>query len=562
MGDDGQVIHLLTGEGVWRMPAILRQALGDAVDAVPAASRNYNFYAPLLAPVIASAGSVDIDSLRQRGEVNVAIIQTSPVDLSLSYTRELKSGSRGASGGDVLGTVTSAIDVPEPLNELTQDYGVRAAFNFRFGDIHASLNRNMYNDRVDSLIVDNPFGATDFPCTSTAAPGGPAQVRFGTAPDNEATRIAAGAQLKFPMQTRIYADLAVGEWTQDAAFLPFTINSVILTPSGARADSLSTLPRQSLDGKIDTKSLNLGITTRLIPGTFLRALPRIRPREQDVAHLVAGRQHVGIARPFVDLDDGVRRCAVRLRDRQPVRQQLEALRRPVRVRDQGPPARSGVSAHRDGAHVARGDVGQGGRVSFAAVLRSWERLNLRAMYEFLDRSAKGWDPTTSIGLQADEAARERTRYGAEIDLSPVPSLDLIFSAYRWNDDYVNRPRRVASVPGTESGLLEASYDTYTAEIAFTPVARADFGAYYTYEKNEQTNRWHTLTSGALNNSLNYAGRDKGDTFGAHAVLEPVPGTWKCTLFLTHQKVDGLMDITAREADSFYTPGRTTLIPPG
>ena len=29
-----------------------------------------------------------------------------------------------------------------------------------------------------------------------------------------------------------------------------------------------------------------------------------------------------------------------------------------------------------------------------------------------------------------------------------------------------------------------------------------------------------------------------------------------------QKVDGLMDITAREAGSFYTPGRTTLIPAG
>ncbi len=29
-----------------------------------------------------------------------------------------------------------------------------------------------------------------------------------------------------------------------------------------------------------------------------------------------------------------------------------------------------------------------------------------------------------------------------------------------------------------------------------------------------------------------------------------------------QNVDGLMDITAREAGTFYTPGRTTLIPTG
>ena len=29
-----------------------------------------------------------------------------------------------------------------------------------------------------------------------------------------------------------------------------------------------------------------------------------------------------------------------------------------------------------------------------------------------------------------------------------------------------------------------------------------------------------------------------------------------------QKIDGLMDITANETGSFYTPGRTTLIPAG
>ena len=32
--------------------------------------------------------------------------------------------------------------------------------------------------------------------------------------------------------------------------------------------------------------------------------------------------------------------------------------------------------------------------------------------------------------------------------------------------------------------------------------------------------------------------------------------------LRHQKVDGFMDITAREAGAFYTPGRTTLVAAG
>ena len=87
-------------------------------------------------------------------------------------------------------------------------------------------------------------------------------------------------------------------------------------------------------------------------------------------------------------------------------------------------------------------------------------------------------------------------------------------------------------------------------------------AFYTYEKAIQTNQWVTLTSGALNNRLTYVPSDKGNTFGINGVFQVVPDKWTLTLFVQQQKVDGLWDITAREAGSFYTPGRTTLIPAG
>jgi hypothetical protein len=66
----------------------------------------------------------------------------------------------------------------------------------------------------------------------------------------------------------------------------------------------------------------------------------------------------------------------------------------------------------------------------------------------------------------------------------------------------------------------------------------------------------------LNNKLNYKGTDRGDTFGATARFDIVPEKWTFSFLLSHQKVDGLMDITANETGSFYNPGRTTLIPPG
>ncbi len=59
-------------------------------------------------------------------------------DVAVTYMRELKSGYRTAGGGDILGAVSPVIDLPEPLDEITQDFGVRAAYNFTAGNVHAS----------------------------------------------------------------------------------------------------------------------------------------------------------------------------------------------------------------------------------------------------------------------------------------------------------------------------------------------------------------------------------------------------------------------------------------
>ena len=102
------------------MSPTLRQSLGDAVDAVPAASRTYAFYDPLLAPTIAAANTYDISGLRQRGEVTFDLTRNTPFDLSFTYMREVKTGYRGASGGDILGVVTAAVDVAETMDEVTR----------------------------------------------------------------------------------------------------------------------------------------------------------------------------------------------------------------------------------------------------------------------------------------------------------------------------------------------------------------------------------------------------------------------------------------------------------
>ena len=163
---------------------------------------------------------------------------------------------------------------------------------------------------------------------------------------------------------------------------------------------------------------------------------------------------------------------------------------------------------------------------------------------------------------ADKANRDRTRIGANIEIAPSDKYGVTFAYNRRNDDYPNRPFKVAGNSSTESGLLKASYDMFSVDFDYNPNPRATLAAFYTYEKAIQTNQWVTLTSGALNNLLNFMPSDKGNTFGINGVFQLVPDKWTLTVLRAAEGVDGFWDITANETGSFYNPGRTTLIPPG
>jgi hypothetical protein len=572
MGNNAHVIFSELAPGVWGMSASLRQVLGGTNDATATAARTVPFYDALLAPTFASANSVDISSARKRGTVKLDLGGNRPLDLAFTYLRELKSGYRGADGGGVYSAINSVVEVPGPLNELTQDIGVVAAYNFKSGNVHASFNRNLYNNKAETLTVDNPFQAFDALYVATPAPaiGGGSRARWINAPDNEASRGAAGFLAKFARQTRIGGDVALATWTQNAPFYPYTINSAILTPTGARADSLSALQRPSFNGKIDTTTLNFTFTSRPIEGLGLRAAYRSYDLTNKTDRFaitgdVASTPDRSWGTVTPTAADPYGHATANVYDNKTKRftasasYDINALTLEAQVR-RAALTRTGREA----------DTGKDNGFALAALLHASDWLGFRGTYDQAKRSAEG---TTLYGFQMDEAERETKRTGIDIELTPMPSVGLTFAYFRRDVTYPNRPNRVPVTsgaptpgaqpfPGTPSGLLAAKYDSYTGELELTPNERVEFGAYYTYEKDVTTNQWSTTTGVALNNLLNYAGSDKTNTFGVNASFQVVPEKWTFQFNAMRQKVDGLMDITAREAGSFYTPGRTTLIPTG
>lgn len=572
MGNDGRTILTELSEGVWGMSDALQISLGGAVDATPTAGRNVAFYDALLASSFASAGSVDVSSTRKRGTVAVDLGKKLPFDLTLSYMRELKSGYRGEGGGGVYSAVSSVVEVPDPLHDLTQEFGVRAAYHFGRGNIHAAFVRSVYDNRAETLTVDNPFQGVDAPYVSTPAParGGGSQARWINAPDNEASTGSFGFLLKLARQTRIGADVSLGRWTQDAPFYPYTVNTAVLTPSGARADSVSALPQASLDGKINTTTISLTASSRPLENLSLRA----QFRRYDLTNKtdrfvvtgdVGGSPDRSWSAVTASADAPYGHATANVYDTRTTRFTASASY------DIGDLTVEGQVRTAKLERTSReAEEGKDNGFAFSALYHPRDWLGVRGTYDQAKRTAEGH---TVYGFQADEAERETKRAGFDLELTPISKLALTVAYFRRHVEYTDRPDRIAlssgvpvagaqPIPDTPSGLLEANYDSFTGEVSFRPGERAELSAYYTYEKDATTNQWATTTGVNLNNLLNYAGRDQTDTFGFHGVFELEPEVWTLTVSALRQKVDGLMDITAREAGSFYTPGRTTLVSAG
>ena len=570
MGFNGRTLFTENAPGVWNMSASLRQYLGDAVDAVPVASRTYPFFANLLAPTLAAAPYEDLTSLRRRGDLVVDLGKKLPFGLQFTYLRETKTGARGDSNGDVYGVVSTVVDFPETMDEVVQDIGVRGAWNFKAGNVYGRFNRNTYTDNLNSLVVDNPFRATDLAFISTAVPGGPAQGRFGVPPDNEAMRGAFGFLYKMKRQTRFSGDFAFNTWTQNAQFLPFSINSAIFTPEGRPANALSTLPQQSLDGKINTSMYNVAFSSRPIDNFAIR----MRYRAYDLTNKTTRFVIPGDAGGSPDRSWSVNTPTPDAPYGHPTANPYDhSTKRFDLMASYDIGAFSLEGSYRNGQlertsrEALSGDENMWG---VAAVYRTGSWVDFKAIYDSYKRTAEG---ETIYGFQEDEAEKTLKRTGLEVELSPADKFGVTFTYYKNDREYPNRPNRIGltsgvptpgaqPIPNTPSGLIEAKYDTYTVDFEYTPNERAELGAWYTYEKNTAVNKWYGLTGTALNNALTYAGNDKGDSFGVNAAFTLVPDKWKLSFMFTQQKIDGTMDITALESGSFYTPGRTTLIPPG
>jgi MtrB/PioB family decaheme-associated outer membrane protein len=180
--------------------------------------------------------------------------------LSLDYRRDQRDGTRTQLGS--FGSVMT--QMLQPIDDATDRFDATARYQAKNWFVQAGFYGSYYQNDADHLRWDNPFNAM--------APGGDAG-QMALAPDNSYNELALSAGwFGLPFGTTVAASFASGKGTQDAKFLPYTVNPLIATDA---------LPAGNLDGEMTVTRYDLTVTSNPIQRLRVRGSVAYDERDND-----------------------------------------------------------------------------------------------------------------------------------------------------------------------------------------------------------------------------------------------------------------------------------------
>ena len=393
----------------------------------------------------------DLRSQRNTADARLDYRATRALDLRASFTSTLRTGTQpwGASFGQ-----SNAVELAVPLDRRNNDVNATAEWSNDRAMARLAYDGSWFNNHIETLIWDNPLRATD-------AAGLPSQGQMALWPDSSAHTVSAAGSLGLPGRTRAFSYVSVGSWLQDAALLPFTINSAIAPFALSR-------PTAKADARI--VAMNYRLTSRPTPKLWLNGqfksynydnrTPRFLESQyvgldsSIVASATGGSEPFGYVRHFIDLDASyspLTFAAVRLgygreHDDRTFRH-FEAT------------TENTVRASLDSTGIAWG--------------------SLRLQYEHGDRTGQGLDEEvfSDIGEQVslrqfDISDRTSNRFSGLVQLTPWAAFSINGTASIGKEE---RPR-------SAFGLRSNDNHAYSVGADYVPRDAVSLGLSYTYEK--------------------------------------------------------------------------------
>jgi MtrB/PioB family decaheme-associated outer membrane protein len=560
-GNDARTLLHEAARGVLVIDDTIQRANQTAIEAQFAKNKagvNFPFLLNLASPELAAANRIDLALLRQRGTIEASLTPGQPVDVKLSYFQERRSGDRAAGTSFGFGNV---VESPEPIQYRTQDWGASAEYNRSWGLVRGAVHYNTFSNGNATLTFDNPFRSTDstdasaYTGPASGSIAGPSRGRIDLSADNQSLTGAFGFLLRLPSNSRFTADFSGSRWTQDRAFMPYTINSAIGTGSNPaapfQADNAANLPARSLDGRIDVGSLSLGFTSRPMPALGFTAHYRV----YDLSNQTQRIDFPGYVR-FDGVWEAVPRVNVPYGYK---RTQADA----TVSYDLGPvTVEGGYRFLKMDRSFRETDQTRENTLLAAINLHALSWATLRASYETGSRNRDAYvytksedasfqepapDPTNLPALRRfDQARRDVDRFNGLLQLSPGGG-DVTFSlSYWYNKEDYNR-EAVVDPSGLRYGLLNVKYDSLTAEADYSPGDRWSVYGFYTRENNKNFQRGRQSAATPSTNPLDdwtADVHDKVDSFGLGANAALIPDKLEFRAFARYQKVDGNNDIAS------------------
>jgi len=209
--------------------------------------------APSTDTMTSLAGSLhdaDLETQRKRLGVGVSLTPAPEWEYALNFRHETKEGTQRIAGAFFF----NSAQLVQPVDYVTDQLDASASYAGRKLQAKFAYYASTFKNSHNALSWQNPFTPPGFAPDATTG-------QLALPPDNQFHQLLASAGYRFSDRTSAMADIALGRMTQDESFLAATLN-----PSLGQ-----TLPRNSLDGRVDTTNANLKIVSAVTDRLRLNA---------------------------------------------------------------------------------------------------------------------------------------------------------------------------------------------------------------------------------------------------------------------------------------------------
>jgi len=406
-----------------------------------------------LANALGGSSVFDLRTRRDIANANLVYSATPNVDLTFNLRNTKKEGAYPWGGSFGISNAI-ATEMPVPVDHRTTELTTSLEYSNDRGYARLGYDGSFFRNNVTTLVWDNPSRVSD------AAVGGPAQGRMALWPNTDMNSVSAAGGLKLPAHSRASAYISVGNLSNNAALLPYTINSALVSPA---------LDRPTADITARVTAMNYLFTSRPVNTVWFSA--RYRLYEFD------NRTVPFETRNGVNYDTTVVALNKESEPFSQTRHTFDADATYSPIRHVG--FRAGYTREEvDRTHrIVEKTTEDIGRASVDLTGLPW--LSVRGVFEHSKRRGSPVDGLELLAIgeqpllrQYDISDRDQDRFSTIIMVTPVSQFSVNSTVSFGRQEY----------PGTTFGLRNNDNQVYSVGFDYVPGNKVSMGPTYGFEK--------------------------------------------------------------------------------